>query len=212
MSEKQGRTTCAKSGSSAAGSRVRTSAAQDLVRDSPESDPDSGTSFDESSATCSHGSSSSRTSRVERRAGCARCGPDCMLSGIERAPWGLPREMLVRRTDESGSSLWPTPTVCGEYNRKGLSATSGDGLRTAVLREAEAMWPTPTSSAATRGRAVRGPNAQGGPSLAESIKAASGTLNPDWVEALMGFHPGWTAIDGPLPAAKPSTKASRRER
>lgn len=29
-------------------------------------------------------------------------------------------------------SLWPTPTVCGNHNRKGASATSGDGLATAV--------------------------------------------------------------------------------
>ena len=41
----------------------------------------------------------------------------------------------------SARTLWPTPTVCGNYNRKGLSATSGDGLATAV-----ATWPTPTAS------------------------------------------------------------------
>jgi len=35
--------------------------------------------------------------------------------------------------------MWPTPTVCGNYNQKGMSATSGDGLATAVK-----MWPTPT--------------------------------------------------------------------
>ena len=36
--------------------------------------------------------------------------------------------------------LWPTPTVCGNYNRKGASATSEDGLATAVAR-----WPTPNA-------------------------------------------------------------------
>jgi DNA (cytosine-5)-methyltransferase 1 len=30
------------------------------------------------------------------------------------------------------SGLLPTPTVCGNYNRKGASANSGDGLATAV--------------------------------------------------------------------------------
>jgi hypothetical protein len=35
---------------------------------------------------------------------------------------------------------WPTPTVCGNYNRKGASAKSGDGLETAVQK-----WPTPTA-------------------------------------------------------------------
>ena len=37
-------------------------------------------------------------------------------------------------------TMWPTPTVCGNYNRKGASATSGDGLATAVQK-----WPTPTA-------------------------------------------------------------------
>ena len=46
----------------------------------------------------------------------------------------------VRRKNEDGTSsnlglaasarLWPTPTVCGNYNRKGASATSGGGLAT----------------------------------------------------------------------------------
>ena len=51
--------------------------------------------------------------------------------------WELPT--LERRISATDSGLWPTPTVCGNYNRKGASATSGDGLATAVQR-----WPTPT--------------------------------------------------------------------
>lgn len=49
-----------------------------------------------------------------------------------------------RRTEESVCSFsgtWPTPTINGNYNRKGLSKNSGDGLATAVN-----MWPTPKSS------------------------------------------------------------------
>jgi hypothetical protein len=41
---------------------------------------------------------------------------------------------------------WPTLTVCGNYNRKGASATSGDGLATAVR-----MWPTPTCNMVSGG-------------------------------------------------------------
>ena len=37
--------------------------------------------------------------------------------------------------------MWPTPTVKGNYNKKGLSAKSGDGLATAVNKSR--MWPTP---------------------------------------------------------------------
>ena len=36
-----------------------------------------------------------------------------------------------RRTKEIGYGLLPTPTVCGNYNRKGASKTSGDGFSTA---------------------------------------------------------------------------------
>lgn len=61
--------------------------------------------------------------------------------------------------------LWPTPTVCGNYNRKGLSPTSGDGLATAV-RNIE-----------------------------------PGLLNPDWVEWLMGWPIGMTALK-PLATAR----------
>jgi len=80
--------------------------------------------------------------------------------------WELPT--LAHRTSATDSGLWPTPvasdigsrnkpysqggtplslavkwptlTVCGNYNRKGASATSGGGLATAVNR-----WPTPTA-------------------------------------------------------------------
>ena len=50
--------------------------------------------------------------------------------------WALP--MLGRRIKGTDSGLWPTITVCGNYNRKGASATSGDGLITALR-----TWPTP---------------------------------------------------------------------
>jgi hypothetical protein len=45
---------------------------------------------------------------------------------------------LVPSTDETAFGLWATPTIKGNYNRKGLSKTSGDGLATQVR-----MWPTP---------------------------------------------------------------------
>jgi hypothetical protein len=41
------------------------------------------------------------------------------------------------------NGMWPTPTVCGNGNRKGSSPTSGDGLSTVVNKQA--MWPTPNS-------------------------------------------------------------------
>lgn len=91
--------------------------------------------------------------------------------------------------------LWPTPTAKGNYNRKGLSKTSGDGLATAVK-----LWRTPNASDArkwnnqsleerkAKGQQIR-LNTQVSPQ-----GGAGGQLNPDWVEWLMGFPIGWTAL------------------
>jgi len=57
---------------------------------------------------------------------------------------------LARLTDESGSSSWPTATVKGNHNRKGLSPTSGDGLATAA-----GMWGTPTVAMTQGGNLTR---------------------------------------------------------
>jgi len=81
--------------------------------------------------------------------------------------------------------LWPTPTVCGLYNRKGASATSGDGLATAVR-----MWPTPTAHNAKEG-GFPSEHLRNTPTLAAQ---AGGALNPPWVEWLMGFPIGHTDL------------------
>jgi hypothetical protein len=52
-------------------------------------------------------------------------------------------------------ALFPTPTLHGNYNRRGASRKSGDGLAT----------------------------------------AAGGSLNPEWVEVLMGFPRYWTDLN-----------------
>jgi hypothetical protein len=92
-------------------------------------------------------------------------------------------------------NLWPTPTVCGNYNRKGLTATSGDGLATAVRN-----FPTPTV-AMRKGSSGGALTRKSGRSrendrLYYAIEgdATNGRLNPDWVEWLMGWPIGWTAL------------------
>jgi hypothetical protein len=89
----------------------------------------------------------------------------------------------------AGQVRWPTPTVNGNYNRKGLSKDSGDGLHTAVNRQ----WPTPLArdSRSLKG-AQRSPNAQGAEPLVVQV---GGALNPTWVEWLMGFPEGWTDLN-----------------
>jgi len=134
------------------------------------------------------------------------------------------------------AKLWPTPTVCGNYNRKGASKTSGDGLATAV---ANAMWPTPTSSLGTKGGRVTPRKSREGGTLIEAVSARTfatptarnwrsgkasqathdrnsrplseqvgGLLNPDWVELIMGWLKGWTALQ-PLPRGPMDGKTER---
>ena len=136
--------------------------------------------------------------------------------------WELPT--LAPPTSATGSGLWPTPTVCGNYNRKGASPTSGDGLATAV-----AKWPTPDANMGSGGRTSKAPptgkRANGTKqqiTLNDAVKwatptardwksgkasqathdknsrplseQAGGSLNPTWVEWLMGWPIGWTDL------------------
>jgi hypothetical protein len=64
------------------------------------------------------------------------------------------------------------------------------------------LWPTPCARDHRSGRFVdpekdRSPGKQGGAGLAEAVSreehaTGTGRLNPEWVEWLMGFPPGWT--------------------
>lgn len=85
---------------------------------------------------------------------------------------------------------WPTPTVNGNHNRRGLSARSGDGLATAARQ-----W---------KGSSTRDPR-RGSPDFdAERAVTKSTTLthertqghglSPAFVEWLMGWPDGWTDL------------------
>ena len=122
--------------------------------------------------------------------------PGMEPSSLERLPtWGMTRDGVLYRlpTPEqviSGGDffLWPTPTVNGNHNRKGLTKNSGDGLATAV------KWPTPTASDFQSAKVSKRTAAKKNRPLREIATnfGEAGHLNPDWVEQLMGFPPGWT--------------------
>ena len=92
---------------------------------------------------------------------------------------------------EHAAKHWPTPTVCGNHNRKGLSKSSGDGLSTAVK-----TWPTPTvndsKNCTLPPSQVKHDNIHG--ALLRDGEKAGGALNPTWVEWLMGWPLGWTDL------------------
>ena len=118
------------------------------------------------------------------------------IKDIAYGLWPTPVADGDRATNyaQGGTSLgyavrnWPTPTVHGNHNRKGASKNSGDGLATAAKK-----WATPTChDRKGQSGAKRGRNAQGGECLAQQV---GGTLNPMWVEWLMGWPMGWTDCD-----------------
>lgn len=83
------------------------------------------------------------------------------------------------------SVLYPTITAKGNYNRKGASATSGDGLETFVKK-----YPICQSRdwKGMSGRSLKGEEM-------DLPSAVGGSLNPTWVEWLMGWPIGWTELD-----------------
>jgi hypothetical protein len=88
--------------------------------------------------------------------------------------------------------MWPTISVHGNYNRRGASATSGDGLVTQVKK-----WPTPKRP--TGGGQTQRMTSGGGirkleDAVSKSINQNTGKLNPQWVEWLMGWPIGWTGL------------------
>lgn len=114
--------------------------------------------------------------------------PELPISGIGFGSWPTPVADGDRTTNYAQGSLgWavrnvPTPTVHGNYNRKGASRNSGNGLATWVKHV-----PTPTCH--DRKGKLGAKNATGGPCLTMVV---GGTLNPTWVEWLMGWPLGWT--------------------
>lgn len=140
-------------------------------------------------------------------------GEDSELYSETWPKWGIVLDghamelpMLERHTNESECSLWPTTSVCGNYNRKGASATSGDGLDTAVKKmhsvnlSQAVNWPTPRAregNSGSYGCASIERNADRNYLDGVVIKKEEkpGNLNADWVELLMGLPIGWTDIN-----------------
>lgn len=93
----------------------------------------------------------------------------------------------------------PTPTVCGNYNRSGASAKSGDGLATVVVKR---TWPTATATA-YKGWSPNHNRTDTDDRLDYSVERESFQpgqqtppmrLNPEWVEWLMGWPIGHTGL------------------
>jgi hypothetical protein len=173
-----------------AGSRAKTSPWPDVATDWMEVDLVSGVTSHGLFATLSRDGSEWRTPQCSLLEGSDKFSGTWPRSGLMRDGMSYQQQSLALGTFESASgSLLPTLTVCGNYNAKGASATSGDGLATALRRMPTLMardYRSPGRSRLARPGGKQGehlPNVVGGP------------LNPDWCEWFMGFPIGWTASD-----------------
>ena len=183
--------------------------------------PGSGPTWRASWARFDPASCSWRTAQPSLLGDSAECSPIWPRSGMTAAGrcWELPTSALP--IDAIDSGLWPTPTVTGNHNRPGAGPKSGTGLSTAVkewptpiasdyrsgktsattmaknsrpLRE-QVVWRTPGASVIDpksnvvklTGRSASDPQV----GLADQV---GGTLNPMWVEWLMGWPLGWTDL------------------
>jgi hypothetical protein len=97
--------------------------------------------------------------------------------------WALP--MLGRRIKGTDSGLWPIPVSSDTGGRTTKYAQGGTPLSMAVK-----FWPTPTAHNAKEG-AYPSEHTRNTPTLAAQ---AGGSLNPTWVEWLMGWPLGWTDL------------------
>ena len=106
---------------------------------------------------------------------------------------GVPNGNAVERRKKGGCRnlsqevhMWPTPT---SRDHKDGSAAACRNVPVNGLLGRAVHYPTPHANCST-GAGQRG---TGGPNLQTAV---GGTLNPLWVELLMGFPPGWTDMEG----------------
>jgi len=128
------------------------------------------------------------------------------------APANLREQVNPRAVEIYKKTSWATPRAADAQggprtlNEKGQRISVSDPTKTygANLSDQVRYWPTPSARdykgangyQATLDKIERGERAQMGqlPNAVMVANKASGKLNPDWVEGLMGLPLGWTAL------------------
>jgi hypothetical protein len=165
----------------------------------PAKNPHSGLRCSESFGRYDQSTSSWKTPPDLFGEGSTLSSADFPKSGTMQSGVCWERMMSVPRISESDAGFsvgsckkkFPTPTAQDAKNRTNPSQYRRPSLSLAafVKKSPTAMWRTPIASSG--GRCVNIKNTH-------QIKLADqvgGKLNPDWVELLMGFPIGWTAIN-----------------
>jgi len=197
---------------------VRTSASQVKVQDSPVNAPASGMNTTVSSKKSGRVTSSLKMLQPFGLVDWMQCSGASLRSGTMQNGTVYPLPPLAPLTRGTGSGFWATPTTMDHMAPKTDKAAlreitelrpgrkNWSNLRDQVVRGREMCWPTPAA------RDYRGANgyettlkklSEGGrphlDQLPNAVQLAEGrpirgTLNPQWVEWLMGFPDGWTDL------------------
>jgi hypothetical protein len=165
---------------------VRTSASQDAEQELTESDQECGTKWRGWLAKYDRVTSSWKTAQCSFIEDLSESLATLPRSGMTRDGllWELP--MLERRTSETGSGSWPTPIAS---DSRGSSGQQRPGKQVQLV-DAVKKYPTPT-----RRDYKSGTGAQDRPGHSPPLSnVIGGTLNPTWVEWLMGWPLGWTDL------------------
>ncbi len=196
---------------------ARTSASQERAPASLVSGQDYGASTPELLAKYDHDTSLWKTSQRCLLEGLATFSETWPRSGLMRSGTAYRLQPLVRLTDGTDSGLLATPTT--KANQLAPSMMKHPGCR-------NLMWPTPTSRDWKDGSATACANVPVNGLLGRVVhqfptptasrrtglqshgrNVVTGSLNPTWVEWLMGYPLEWTALK---PSAMPSSRKSRK--
>jgi len=112
-------------------------------------------------------------------------------SGMTRSGTLWERQTLVHRISETESGLLlPTPDTTNRDNKKVLYSKNAPSQSGRSLATYARTWPTPTAHNAKETNAPSEHNRNTTTLAAQ----AGGSLNPTWVEWLMGWPLGWTDL------------------
>jgi len=210
----------------AAGSLARISASQERAPELMATVPGYGESTPELLASFDPDTSSWRTSQRCLVEGWTAFSETWPRSGTMQNGTAYRLQPLALLTDETASGLWPTPRANDAEKRGQIANDKRSGLPAAAM-----YWPTPTARDYRSGsRSVEGwqkrladsrgwqlndvvarfptPTANRRSGLqSHGVNVILGLLNPMWVEWLMGFPAGWTALSS---SATASSRKSRK--
>jgi len=104
---------------------------------------------------------------------------------------------------EQAVAMWPTPRACTAMAAENIHNRVNDKFPNLETVVARTMWPTPQASDNRDQGCMEDPSIKRRIKLGKQIglttavkeTRSSGSLNPQWVEWLMGYPEGWTDLE-----------------